>query len=174
MVLVQPVEPAAPVVAVAGGPADEPQDRVGVAVPERAGLAALVESSRRILADRLQHREAHVPVGVLRDADDALLREVLEVCDDVARRSVAGRSVAGRSVRGGILRHGAHQLHEVEGASACEDGQPGEQPPLRGSQQVVAPVDGAAQGPLARRQVAAAALEEAQAVVQALGEGAPA
>ena len=47
---------------------------------------------QRVLADRLEHREADVAVEVVADADQALLREPLEAAEDVERHGRRRRS----------------------------------------------------------------------------------
>lgn len=63
----------------------------------------------------------------------------------------------------------ADRLHRVQGEASDEHAELAEQAPLRVVQQVEAPGDGVAQGPLPGRQVPGAAGQQVQALVEALG-----
>ena len=64
----------------------------------------------------------------------------------------------------------AHRLGCVQRPAAREDGQPAEESLRSGREQVVAPGDGVAQGPLAGGQVARPAGEHGQPVVQPVAQ----
>ena len=113
-----------------------------MAVAECVRLAPLAELVQRVLADRLEHGEPHVAVEVVADAHEALLRETLESADDVERRRVAGDPADG--------------LRRLDRRATREHAEASEQPLILRVEQVVAPVDRAAQRPLPLRQVAPA------------------
>ncbi len=118
-------------------------------VAGRRRLAALRQLLQRVGADRLQHREARLPIRVGRRVHESLVDQRRHPVQDVARARADG-----------------HRLGRLQGEAADEDGQPAEQRPLLAGQQVVAPGDRVAQGPLPRRGVARAPRQQGQAVRQ--------
>jgi hypothetical protein len=94
-------------------------------------LAELVEPLARVLADRLEHAVAPLPVGPLLLADEVVLEQGLEVVEVGLADGFGG----------------------LQPAPAGEDREPREQRLLRLVQEPVAPVDRAAERLLARRQV---------------------
>ena len=113
-------------------------------------LAGRVELLERVLADRLEHPEARLAVGVLaQPQQQALLDERVEVFEGVAR---AVRVADGRG--------------RLEPEAADEDGQAPEQRLLPLEQQVVAPGDRVAQRPLALVGVLGAAGQQGQPLVE--------
>ena len=114
------------------------------------GLAALLQLLPRILVDGLQHHEARLTLRSLLPPEEALLQQRL---DPLQRVQIAF----------GV----ADLLYGLQGAASREDRQPAEERLLLLVQQVVAPVDGTAQGLLAGGQVARPSLQELQAVAQA-------
>ena len=117
----------------------EGQVRACVAVPQLGELAGAVHAVQRVLPDRLEHREARVAVVVHLDPDEALLGEALEPGKDVERCRVPWERAQG--------------LGRLQVAAAREDPQPREQAAILVVEQVVAPVDRAAQRPLPLREV---------------------
>ena len=119
----------------------ERQEVVRVAASQLLGLARRLKPLARVLADRLQHREPLVGV-----AQEALVDERLE----------------------GVEIDLRHLLGRLERGAAPEDGEPGEEGLLRGCQQLVAPVDGCAEGALAFGQISGAAGQKRQALLEPL------
>ncbi len=93
-------------------------------------------------------------------AQEALLRKALELVDD---------RPCGRGSALGVGQSGCHLLRQVERPTTGEHGEPGEHAALVIGQQLMAPVDGTAKGPLAVGRVATAATK-VQAGVEAAGE----
>ena len=120
------------------------EERGRVPLAQGGGLAALLEPLERVLADRLEHREPRLAVRPRRSRGGSCSTSDAE---PVERRRV------GRSSR--------RDPHTASAASSgpppANTAEPREQAPLVGVEQVVAPVDRAAQRPLALRQVAGAA-----------------
>ena len=134
-------------------PVGEREEVLGVSSPDLVGLAACLESLERVRADRLEHREARLAVGLLLLAEQAVVDQ---------RRQARQEPVAAADRLGGLER-----------AAADEDGEAREQRLLVGAEQLVAPVDRRAQRLLALGQVARAAGEELEAAARA-GRAAPA
>ncbi len=130
---------------------------------DRASLAALLQPLQRELADRLQHPVPGLAVERLLLPQQALLDQRLDAVQDhqVERRQRDRRGARARRIAG------TDRLGGLQGA-APEDGQPPEQRLLVRRQQVVAPGDGVAQGPLAGRQVARAAGQQRQPALHPL------
>ena len=103
---------------------------------DRLQLAGAVQLLAPELADRLQHREPRRPAGGLGPADQRLVDQGGEPVEGVHPEVL------------GI----ADRLGRLERPAAGEHRQPGEQAPLDRVEQVVAPGDGAAQGPLPVRE----------------------
>ena len=117
-------------------------------------LAGCLELLAGVLADRLEHPEARLAVGVLAEAQQqALLDERVEVFEGVAR---AVRVADGRG--------------RLEPEAADEHGQAPKQRLLALEQQVVAPGDRVAQRALALVGVQRAAGQQGQALVEAAQE----
>ena len=114
--------------------------------PDLVGFAARLEAFERVGADRLEHREARLAVGLF------LLAEHVAVDQ---RREARQEVVAAADGLGGVER-----------AAAVEDGEAREERLLVGAEQVVAPVDRRAERLLARGQVAWAAGEEVEALLE--------
>ena len=106
-----------------------------------------------VLADRLEHPPARRAGSA--DAEQRAVDERAEQVEDL----VGVHAVAG-----------AHRLDRVERRAGGEHGEPPGEPPLGLAQEVPAPVDDRAQRPLTARRGAAAPGEQAEAVVQAVGE----
>ena len=127
---------------------------VVVGVPLAAVLqpARPLEHLERVLADRLEHPETRLPVGIGPLAKEALLDERPEPVEHVDPEVAAQRL-------GGLQPGPAH-----------EHAEPGKQRLLLGQQEVVAPLDRGAQRPLALVQILGAAGEEVQPLVEAAQE----
>ena len=143
MLALQAVEP------VPGAPAQvrlrflrEPQEVVGVAPPQLFDLARLLEPLGRVLANRLQHREPRCFVRSF-DADQPAVGQGREPVDDVEAVP-------------------AHAFRRLERAAACEHREPQEQVLVVRLEQLVAPLDGRADGALSLRCVGRAAFEQVQ------------
>jgi len=117
-----------------------------VPAAKRVGFLAVGKPLLRVRADRLQHREPRLAVRSL-----LLPKEV--VVDE--RREQREKSVAA-----------ANGLHGLERAAAYEDGELYEERLLVRPEQAVAPVDRRAKRLLSRRQIARAAGEELEALLQ--------
>ena len=127
-------------------PVGDREEVLGVPAPDLVGLAARLEPLERVGADRLQHREARLAVGLLLLAEQAV----------VDQRREAGQDA----------RAAADRLGGLERAAADEDGEPREERLLVRPEQRVAPVDRRAQRLLARGQVARAAGEQVEALLE--------
>ncbi len=122
------------------------QAPVEVAYGHRVVLGGGVQALGRVLADGVE--QAKAPAG---DADERLVDQPREQVDDLATRDGAA---------------GAHLLGGLQREAAREDGQAAEEHALLAGEQVVAPLDGGAQGLLAGARRAAAAGEDVEAVAQ--------
>ena len=120
----------------------ERQERRSVPVAQRVGLAPLSELLQRVLANRLEHRESDVAVEVFADPQQALFRESLQSAEHVERQVVVGDPADG--------------VGRVDRTAAGEHAEPREQRLVIRIEEVMAPVDGAAQRSLALRHVASA------------------
>ncbi len=118
-----------------------------VPAPDLVRLAARFEALEGVGADRLQHREARLAVGLFLLAEHVVVDE---------RR------------RGRSRRPSPPQTASAAGSvqPPCEDGEAREERLLVGAEQVVAPVDRRAERLLARGQVAWAAGEEVEALLE--------
>ena len=104
---------------------------LGVGALHRFGLARFGEPTARVLADRLEEDEAGLAVGIVDLAQQALVDERAEEIHHLAEPQP--------------FRGAAHGLGRLERAAAAEDAEPGEQLLLTLVQELVAPVDRAAQ-----------------------------
>ena len=129
---------------------DQGQERGGVSGADPVRRGQLVEPFGRILADRLQQRVTH-RTGAAHLAHQVLVEEL-------------GQAVEHRQadVRRGV----ADRLDRLQAGAAGEHRTGGEEPPGLLGEQVMAPGDRRPQGLLPVRQVAAAAGEQAQRVLQ--------
>ena len=128
---------------------DELQHVRGLRLPGLLGPAGGFELLGGVLADRLEHREARLAVGVVgRDGEAAPYQ-------GVERVEVAA----------------ADGLDRLEPRAAREHGEAGEEVLLLGLEQLVAPVDRGPQRLLACRSVGGAADEEGEPLVEALEDG---
>ena len=117
-----------------------------MASADGAGLAALLEALEGVVADRRQHPEARLAVGLLRLAQKALVDELAEALEEVHADVGAGDG-----------------LDLVEAPATGEDTEAREQPPLRLAKEVPAPGDRAAQRALAFGQVARPGRQQVEA-----------
>src|SRR5262249_3769021 len=123
----------------------------GVTKAELVELPGGLELYRRVLADRLQHPEAGLAVGVRPPEEKALLEQRIEPIQDGSGRAVVTADALGR----------------LGPRAADEHGQPPEQPLLLLREQAVAPVDRVAQRPLALVDVARSTGQQRQPLVEA-------
>ena len=121
---------------------------------QRVSFPGAVELVGGVLAQRLEHPVAGVARGALRDHERLPDQPVEQVQHGRGRQIGTGDDVLGG----------------VEGPAAAEHGEPAEQQPLRRGEQVVAPVDGSAQGLLAGVGGAAAGGQKGEPVLDAVGE----
>ena len=128
----------------------------GVAAPHGLAFAAGLEALQSELPQRLQHPEAGLTGGPLLGPHEALAGERRHRLHHVARRAA------------GL---GAHRARRLQGEAPDEHRQRAEQAAIGLLEQVVAPLDGPAQGLLPGRQVASAADEQREPAVQAVEEG---
>ena len=119
-------------------------------------LAGLLEAFGGVLAQRLQHAEAG-----RRAAATTSDRSTRRACRSSRSRSPAVGTVVGVC---------AHLLGRVQGPPAVEHRQPPEQHPLGVGEQLVAPVDGRAQGPLPRVRGPGPGGEQPEPVVEPGGD----
>jgi len=153
VLLLQPVEPGDLLRSMqrGSGRLGERQKAPGMGVLGGPRLAALGEALQGILADRLQHGEAQL-AACARAALDQLLVE---------------KRVQRVQQRGGERAHRvAQRLRGLEGPASGEDSQPAKEQLLAEVEQAIAPLDGGAQRALALGQVAWAAREDRQPVVE--------
>ena len=120
------------------------QEVLRVAAARLAELSGVAQSLERVLAHRLEHGEAWLGVAAHQLAQQA-------VVDEGGER---------------VQRGAAHRFGGIERAAAREHRQPGEQRPLTGPEQLVAPVDGGPQRVLTCGGVASAGRQQIQAVLQ--------
>ena len=118
-----------------------------------ATVSCSAEAARRSAAywRMVSSRRKRAPVAF----DERLVDQPRDEVDDLAARDRAA---------------GADVLGRLEGEAAGEDRQPAEEQALLAVEQVVAPLDGGAQGLLARARGAAAGGEDVEAVAQAGGD----
>lgn len=128
----------------------ETEEMSGVREAHRLELSQLLQALERELADRLQHEEARLPLDALDRPQQALGDERVEPVQD--------------HVRGLDTDEGA--LGRVEREPADEDRRARQQGLLGRREQAVAPVDRAAQGPLAVGEIAGAAREQVEPLVK--------
>ena len=153
VLLVEPVEPHGLVLArqLRLGRLDQLEVALGVAAAHLLELTAFLELLERVLADRLEQPEARLAVR---------------------RRPTAGRGSCRRATRAfERLRRtpfprGRNGIRELERAAAGEDAEPGEERLLGRLEQVVAPVDRVPQRALALGQVAGAAGQQVEPVLE--------
>jgi hypothetical protein len=126
------------------------QEVLGVAPPDRLQVAGGLEPLLPELADRLQHGEAGLPGGRPGPQHQRLVDQGGQPVQDVQPEPA------------GV----AHRLGRLQRPAAGEHRQPREQPPLGVREQVVAPGDGPAQGPLPVRQGPGPAGEQAEAPLE--------
>jgi hypothetical protein len=112
------------------------EEVLGVAPPDLVPVVVLGQPLLGELADRLQHGEPGLARGGLGPDHRRLVDQGGQAVQDVEAQ---------------LLRV-ADGLGRLQGPAAGEHRQPGEQPPLGAREQVVAPGDGAAQGPLPVRE----------------------
>ena len=126
----------------------EREVRLRVACPCRLGVARRLQALQRVLADRLQHREARLAVH-LAAPDEALVDERRQAVEHVRRPA----------------RHG---LGAGEVEAPHEHGQALEQLAHGRVEELVAPHDRAAQRPLAQRDVGRASAGKVEPALEAL------
>ena len=122
------------------------EEVLGVPAPDSSASPLDLQALERVRADRLQHREARLAVGLFLLAEQAVVDQRREPGEDVLAA--------------------ADGLGGVERAAAGEDGEAREERLLVRAEQVVAPVDRRAERLLAGGQVARAAGEEVEALLE--------
>ena len=131
----------------------------GVAAPRGPGRGprgrSAVQALAGVLPQRLREPEAHPGVLLFAGVDQRLLHQERE---------------QGQDVRLVEALPGAHRFRRLEGEAPGEDGQAVEEGALLRGQQAVAPVHQGAQGLVTGRGGAVPSGQEAETVVQALGQ----
>jgi PAS domain S-box-containing protein len=162
----------------------------GIAHEFRNGLATIHGYSRLLDLDKLEPKYRPYVEGIREETED--LKQVVTnflnfakptelTLTPVDMSALADRAAdevrADARVRGGdVVVRGrpllpSHGLRRFQAEAADEDGEPAEEALLRSAEQVVAPGDGAAQGALARGEVARADAQGLQPLVEQPDEG---
>ena len=124
--------------------------------PQLVDLAPLDQPEQGVLADRLEELEPRLAVDTVSPAEEALV--------DERRERVQDEPVL-------ELLRDADELGRLEREPADEDGRARKEGPRRRIEELVAPVDRAAQRLVAGRQVAGAAGQELQPLLEARRDG---
>jgi hypothetical protein len=126
------------------------EEVLAVAAADQVQVAAGLQLLAGELPQGLQHPEPGLAVGGVGAADQRLVHQRGQPVDGVQPQPLRV----------------ADRLRRLDRPAAGEHRQPGEQPPLGGVEQVVAPGDGAAEGPLALREGPGPGGEDREALLQ--------
>jgi len=127
-----------------------------VRVPHKVPVRTLGQAFQRVLAHGLQHAHARLARSSVDPPQEALVHERAESIEHLDAELAVGV---------------ADDLGPLDAAPADEDPEPSEEDALGGIQEVVAPVNGSAEGSLPLREVVRGAGQERQALLQAAQDG---